>query len=66
MDVIIHQTPGKDFYVKTLRLFPYCLQVIAPVIVAMKDVHRTHTALGDMMRIAAGYNSGNSSHIKKL
>ena len=57
MNMVGHKAPGKNVYLKALRLFFYELQILIPVVVAMKDVHRSDATLGDMMRIIYGNNS---------
>jgi hypothetical protein len=57
MNMVGHKAPRKNIRLKSLELFFYELQILIPVVVAMKDVHRSNTTLGNMMRIIYGNNS---------
>ncbi len=57
MNMIGHKAPGKNISLKSLGLFFYELQILIPVVVAMKDVHRSNTTLGNMMQTIYSNNS---------
>jgi len=57
MNMVGHKAPGKNVHLKSLGLFFYKLQILIPIVVAVKDVHRANATLGDMMRIIYGNNS---------
>ena len=63
MDMIVHETGGKDMQAETVALLPHEPEIRKPVVIGKKNVQRANTALGAMVGGFRDHHPCHSYHI---